>query len=296
MRESRPTAGYDADQRFFQALIDLRQAAVPCVLCTVVRTAGSTPRKRAARMLVTADGQWGTIGGGRIEKQVIDAAREILRRPEAALATTLRYHLTRELGMCCGGEMEVLVEPMIPAPYLVVCGGGHIAQALLPLVPPLGFVPILVEDLEELGNRERFPQAERIIDSFDPRDWKGIPLDERSYVVIVTRDHQVDQQLLEALLPHDLGYLGMIGSARKVKIFRQRLINKGASVERLDRVHAPIGLDIGAETPEEIAVSIVAELVRVRAERRKREGGAQAGSANRLAASCRLPPDEPEPT
>jgi xanthine dehydrogenase accessory factor len=247
-------------------------------------------------MLVTADSQCGTIGGGRIEKQVIDAAREILRRPEAALATTLRYHLTRELGMCCGGEMEVLVEPMIPAPYLVICGGGHIAQALLPLVPPLGFVPILVEDLEELGNRERFPQAERIIDSFDPRDWKGIPLDERSYVVIVTRDHQVDQQLLEALLPYDLGYLGMIGSARKVKIFRQRLINKGAAAERLDRVHAPIGLDIGAETPEEIAVSIVAELVLVRAERRKREGGAQAGSANRLAASCRLPPDEPEPT
>jgi xanthine dehydrogenase accessory factor len=296
VRESRPTVGYDADQRFFQTLIDLRQAAVPCVLCTVVRTAGSTPRKRAARMLVTADSQCGTIGGGRIEKQVIDAAREILRRPEAALATTLRYHLTRELGMCCGGEMEVLVEPMIPAPYLVICGGGHIAQALLPLVPPLGFVPILVEDLEELGNRERFPQAERIIDSFDPRDWKGIPLDERSYVVIVTRDHQVDQQLLEALLPYDLGYLGMIGSARKVKIFRQRLINKGASAERLDRVHAPIGLDIGAETPEEIAVSIVAELVRVRAERRKREGGAQAGSVNRLAASCRLPPDEPEPT
>ncbi len=88
----------------------------------------------------------------------------------------------------------------------------------------------------------------------------------------------------------------MIGSARKVKIFRQRLINKGAPVERLDRVHAPIGLDIGAETPEEIAVSIVAELVRVRAERRQRNGGTQAGSANRLAASCRLPPDEPEPT
>lgn len=294
-RESRPLASYDADQRFFQTLVDLRARDVPCVLCTVVRTAGSTPRKRAARMVVTPDGQHGTIGGGRIEKQVLDAARELLRRPEAALATTLRYHLTRELGMCCGGEMEVLLEPMIPAPYLIVCGGGHIAQALMPLIPPLGFVPILVEDLEELGNRERFPQAARIVDSFDPRDWAGIPLDERSYVVIVTRDHQVDQQLLEALLPYDLGYLGMIGSQRKVKVFRQRLINKGASVERLDRVYAPIGLDIGADTPEEIAVSIVAELLRVRAERRRREGGAESRSPSRLAASCRLPPEEPEP-
>ena len=88
-------------------------------------------------------------------------------------------------------------------------------------------MPILVEDLEDLGNRERFPQAARILDSFDPRDWQGIPLDERSYVVIVTRDHQVDQGLLEALLPYDLAYLGMIGSQRKVKVFRQRLINKG---------------------------------------------------------------------
>lgn len=286
---------YDAELRFFQALIELRQQAVPCVLCTVVRTAGSTPRKRAARMLVTASGQHGTIGGGRIEKQVSDAARELLRRPEAAQATTLRYHLTRELGMCCGGEMEVLLEPMIPAPYLLVCGGGHIAQALLPLIPPLGFIPILVEDLEELGSAARFPQAARILDSFDPRDWSGIPLDERSYVVIVTRDHQVDQALLEALLPYDLGYLGMIGSQRKVKVFRQRLINKGVSVERLNRVHAPIGLDIGADTPEEIAVSIVAELIRVRAERRRQQGGGAARPVSRLAASCQLPGEEPEP-
>ena len=292
-RGSRQAVSYDADLQFFERLVALRQQGVPCVLCTVVRTAGSTPRKRAARMLVTADSQCATIGGGRIEKQVIDAARALLQRPEAALATTLRYHLTRELGMCCGGEMEVLLEPMIPAPYLIVCGGGHIAQALMPLIPPLGFVPILVEDLEDLGNRERFPHAARILDSFDPRDWQGIPLDERSYVVIVTRDHQVDQGLLEALLPYDLAYLGMIGSQRKVKVFRQRLINKGLPVERLDRVYAPIGLDIGADTPEEIAVSIVAELLRVRAERRRASG--EAGGRSRLAGSCRLPPEESEP-
>ncbi len=288
------TAGPDADLLFWQQLVKLRQERRACVLCTVTRTAGSTPRKRAARMLVTAQEQWGTIGGGRVEKQVLDAARGMLNQGEAATATTLRYHLTRELGMCCGGEMEVLVEPMIPTPFLLVCGGGHIAQALVPLVGPLGFVPIVVEDLEELGNAQRFPQATRIIDSFDPRDWHDVPLDERSYVVIVTRDHQVDQQLLEALLPYDLAYLGMIGSERKVRMFRQRLTNKGAGPDRLERVHAPIGLDIGADTPEEIALAIAAELVQVRAQRRRADGTMPARS--RMAASCQLPVDEPEAT
>ena len=286
------TAGPDADLLFWQQLVKLRQERRACVLCTVVRTAGSTPRKRAARMLLTAQEQWGTIGGGRVEKQVLDAARGLLNQGEAATATTLRYHLTRELGMCCGGEMEVLVEPMIPAPFLLVCGGGHIAQALVPLVGPLGFVPIVVEDLEELGNAQRFPQAARIIDSFDPRDWHDVPLDERSYVVIVTRDHQVDQQLLEALLPYDLAYLGMIGSERKVRMFRQRLTNKGASPDRLERVHAPIGLEIFADTPEEIALAIAAELVQVRAQRRRADGTKPTRS--RMAASCQLPIDEPE--
>ena len=292
--QAQTTAGSDADLAFWQQLVRLRQQGLACVLCTVVRTAGSTPRKRAARMLVTAQGQWGTIGGGRVEKQVLDAARALLGQGEAAAATTLRYHLTRELGMCCGGEMEVLVEPMIPAPVLVVCGGGHIAQALVPLVGPLGFVPIVVDDLEELGNPQRFPQAARIIDSFDPRDWHDVPLDERSYVVIVTRDHQVDQQLLEALLPYDVAYLGMIGSERKVHMFRQRLLNKGASSARLDRVHAPIGLDIGADTPEEIALAIAAELVQVRAQRRRTDGTMPARS--RLAGSCQLPASDKEAT
>jgi xanthine dehydrogenase accessory factor len=249
--------------------VTLRAAGVPCALCTVLRTAGSTPRKSAARMLVTRSGELcGTIGGGRVEKEVFDAAKALLEQGEAATPQMLRYHLTRELGMCCGGEMEVFVEPMFPVPNLVVCGGGHIGKALVSLARPLGFVPILVEDLEELGNPERFPDAERIIDSFDIRDWKDVPLDERSYVVIVTRDHQQDQALLELLLPYDLAYLGLIGSQRKILMFRQRLINKGFSEERFNNIHAPIGLHIGAETPEEIAVAIAAELVQVRARRR----------------------------
>ena len=161
------------------------------------------------------------------------------------------------------------MEPICPDPVVVVCGGGHVGKALVPLLPALDFTPIVVEDLPELGSPERFPDAKQIIDSFDVRDWNGIPLDENTYVVIVTREHATDQAILEQLLPKDLAYVGMIGSQRKVLTFRQRLQNKGFSDEQIARIHAPIGLTIGAETPHEIALSIAAELTLVRSKRRK---------------------------
>lgn len=265
----------NALDQLFAEIVRLRQAEVPFVLCTVVRTAGSTPRKSAARMLVRSDGsQLGTIGGGRVEHEVLEAARALLQKGDGAQPALVRYHLTHELAMCCGGEMEVFVEPLFPEPFLVICGGGHVGQALCGLARPLGFVPILVEDLESLGSRERFPDAERILDSFEVRDWQAVPLDGRTYVVIVTRDHRTDQALVEQLIDRDLAYLGLIGSKRKVMVFTQRLINKGYSAERLARLHAPIGLAIGAETPAEIAVSIAAELVAARAARRKSSSAA----------------------
>lgn len=256
------------EAELFRELVRRSEAGEPVALCTVVRTAGSTPRKSAARLLVCADGStFGTIGGGRVEKAVTDEARALLGR-EGAAPVTLRYHLTRSLAMCCGGEMEVFVEPIQPDPIVVVCGGGHVGRALVPLLPALGFTPVLVEDLPELASRERFPEPTRILDSFDVRDWAGLPLDDRCYVVIVTREHAQDQALLEQLVGKPLAYLGLIGSQRKVRVFRQRLTNKGVPVEQLDRVRAPIGLQIGAQTPAEIALAIAAELVAVRASRR----------------------------
>src|SRR6185369_884666 len=134
----------------------LRQAKTPCVLATVVRTAGSTPRKSAARMVVTADGQVrGTIGGGRIEKEVTEAAVALLKEGTAARSRLLHYHLTHELAMCCGGEMDVFIEPMVPEPPLIVCGGGHVAHAVVPLARSVGFGPIVVEDLEEMTGEAR---------------------------------------------------------------------------------------------------------------------------------------------
>jgi xanthine dehydrogenase accessory factor len=245
----------------FSELVRLRQERRACALCTVVRTSGSTPRKAAARMLVTAEGQIvGTIGGGRVEKEVTDAAVELLA--QGGGARLLRYHLTHELAMCCGGEMEVFVEPLVPEPPLVICGSGHVAKALLPVVKSIGFAPVIVDDLEDLP-----PLDAKVIDSFDVRDW-DVPLGDGTWVVIVTRDHAQDQALLEQLVVKDLAYLGLIGSRRKIEMFKQRLEARGVERARLDRVHAPIGLDIGAQTPEEIAVSIAAELIQVRARRR----------------------------
>lgn len=253
----------------FAEIVRLRAHGTPCVLATVVRTAGSTPRKAAARMLVLADGTLvGTIGGGRVEKEVSDAAVALLAEGGAARPRLLRYHLTHELAMCCGGEMEVFVEPLIPEPPLVVCGGGHVAQALVPLARRCGFAPIVVEEAEEMATPARFPDAARFVDSFDVRDWKDVPLDGSAYVVIVTRDHAEDQKILEQLIGRELGYLGLIGSRRKIEMFKQRLEARGVDPARFARLRAPIGLDIGAETPEEIAVAIVAELIQVRAARR----------------------------
>jgi xanthine dehydrogenase accessory factor len=262
MLAGRPSDVFDELQR-------RRRAGEPCVLATVVRTAGSTPRKGAARMLVGAGGEVvGTIGGGRIEKEVVDACVALLGEGAAARPRLLRYHLTHELAMCCGGEMEVFVEPMVPEPPLVVCGAGHVARALVPLARSVGFAPYVVDEMEEYASAERFPDAVAIVDSFDPRDWSGFPLDDRTYVVIVTRDHALDQKLLEAVIDRDLGYLGLIGSRRKIEMFKQRLAAKGVDPARFARLHAPIGLDIGAQTPEEIAVAIVGELIQTRAARR----------------------------
>jgi xanthine dehydrogenase accessory factor len=127
---------------------------------------------------------------------------------------------------------------------------------------------VVVEDLEEMSQPERFPDAIGFIDSFDVADWKDLKLDDQTYVIVVTRDHAQDQKLLEQLIDRDLAYLGMIGSRRKVEMFRQRLEVRGHDMTRWAKLHAPIGLDIGAQSPEEIAVSIVGELIAVRARRR----------------------------
>lgn len=315
----------------FAAALRALDAGRGVAIATVIGAHGSTPRHLGARMAVAGDGeQWGTIGGGRIEQLVAEAAREVAG---GAAARVVRQHLVRDLAMCCGGAMEVVLtpaaasraaiadivapgavrtlltpldgEPLVaravaagdpPAHHAriadgalidrlgageraIVFGLGHVARNLGPLLAQLGFTVIVCDDGDTGATAVPPPWAARVIESFDAaeieRELGGFTRDDR--VLIVTRDHAIDQQLLERLLGIDsIGYLGMIGSRGKVGRFRKRLEAKGLldgpdGAARWARLRAPIGLDVGAETPEEIAVAIAAELIAVR---RRGEPGA----------------------
>jgi xanthine dehydrogenase accessory factor len=229
-------------------------------LATVVRTKGSTPQQPGARMLILADGtQIGTVGGGALEHSVLEACRACLRTGRAEL---LARDLARDLGMCCGGRMEVFVEPIEGRPRLIVFGAGHVAQPTATLANTLGFRVTVVDEREELNDEVRFPDAVRIHST--PRDARNLLAPtEHDWLLVTTHDHHLDEEALEtyASLPHR--YLGLIGSRRKVLNLLARIEERSGSIP-LERVYAPVGLDLGAVSPEEIAVSIAAELVALR--------------------------------
>jgi xanthine dehydrogenase accessory factor len=231
------------------------------VMATVIDTRGFTPRKGGARMLISAEGEtWGTVGGGAIEQEVLERARVLLA---GEASTLVKRHLTQELGMCCGGEMSVFLEVIAPAPELLVFGAGYIAQPLAALAAGCGFTVTVVDERVEWATDERFPDA---------RLHRGAPEDFAQawqtrgdeFAVVVTHDHALDQRVVQALLGRPLRFLGMIGSVPKQRKFALRLKARGFSAEQIARLHTPLGLEIGAQTPEEIAVSVVAQLVAVR--------------------------------
>lgn len=264
----------------WERLVALRHDRVPCVLCIVVAARGSSPRKAGARMLVLDDGTTlGTIGGGAIEQRVIEQALELLAC--GGPATTVEHHLTQELGMCCGGSMEVYLEPQRYAPHLLVFGAGHVAAPLVDMAALAGFAVTVIDARPEWAHEQRFPRAHKVLcDELDPalealdvlRSDPG-----EVYALVLTHDHALDQTIVERLLPLRLRYLGAIGSLRKRERFRQRLAALGHDDATLERLRIPIGLDLGAVSPEEIAVSVVAELVQVR---RGRDGESAAPMAS----------------
>jgi xanthine dehydrogenase accessory factor len=229
-------------------------------LVFVTDIGGSTPRSTGARMAVLDDGTTvGTIGGGEVEHRVIALALDCIAsgRPGRFDA-----HLTRDLGMCCGGRMTVHVDPLLPSPSLVVFGAGHVAHAFVPMAAALGFTVTVVDDRDELNTADRFPTARH---HGDPRRFAdGLPDDPDRHVLIVTHDHALDLDLCRTLLPREHAWVGMIGSRAKVSKFRVRLRAAGLTDPQLERLQAPVGLDLGAETPAEIAVAIAAQLVQHR--------------------------------
>ena len=211
-------------------------------------------------MLVYADGQIvGTIGGGAIEHRVIEAAVQAIRRGRPVRFSA---DLTRDLGMCCGGQMEVYIEPLPTRPRAVVFGAGHVAHATVPLLHALDFDVTVVDERDEWNTEERFPSATRELG--DPRSLARAEAGGAdAYFLVVTHDHKLDQDLVETLLPRSFAWLGMIGSRAKVARFLRRYQAAGMDPALFRRLSAPVGLDLGAETPAEIGVAIAAEVVRV---------------------------------
>jgi xanthine dehydrogenase accessory factor len=243
-----------------RALVAIVETGGRGALATVVRTGGSTPQIAGARLLLQPDGSLlGTVGGGAIEHAVIEALRACVRtgRPEL-----MARDLARDLGMCCGGRMEIFVEPIEGAPRLVVVGAGHVGAAVARFARDVGFRVVVVDDREELNDEAHVPGAERVL--LGPRESVSVVRPtEHDHVLVTTHDHRLDEEALDAYARAPHRYVGLIGSQRKILRILARMDRRGP-LPPLDRVYAPVGLDLGAVTPAEIAIAIVAELVALR--------------------------------
>ena len=254
------------NQEVFAALADALQRGDEVALVTITASTGSTPQRVGAKMLVFADGRTvGTIGGGCYENDAFWKAREAIK---ARKPLTVKYDLNddfaEEAGLVCGGQMDVFIEPVEPAPDVYVFGAGHVGCSLVRMAHEAGFRVHVIDDREKFASAERFPEGVDVIVDEIPAWVAAHPLPPTSYAVIVTRGHRHDLDALRALVARPMRYVGLIGSRAKVKRIFDALVEDQTPSAALARVHAPIGLDIGAVTPQEIAVSILAELIAIK--------------------------------
>ena len=254
------------NQEVFKALNEALEKGEEVALVTIVSSTGSTPQRVGAKMLVYSDGRTiGTIGGGCYENEAFWKAREAIktRKPQ-----TVRYELNddfaQETGLVCGGQMEVFIEPVESAPEVWVFGAGHVGYFVARFAHEVGFKVHVVDDREKFASTDRFGDGIDVVVEEIPTFIDAHPLPPTSYAVIVTRGHRHDLETLRALMAQNLRYVGLIGSRAKVKRIYDMLREEGVSPDALRKVHAPIGLDIGAISPQEIAVSILAELIAVK--------------------------------
>ena len=252
----------------YAEIVRLRAEGRKGALATIINVRGSIPAFETAKMLVRDDGSIvGTIGGGCVEAEVWQAAKEVMQTEKPR---TLTFNLNQDpkydTGLVCGGTLEIYVEPVTPIPQLYLFGAGHVAQAIYKVARIAGFDIIIVDDRDSYANRDRFPEAKDIYAEDYERVCSQLAPTDQSFIVIVTRGHADDMRILRWMLQHDVPcrYLGMIGSERKFLAIGKELEAEGMSPEKMLRVMSPVGLDIGANTPEEIAVSVVAEMIAVR--------------------------------
>lgn len=248
--------------RVYKAIGDALKEGRIAAVCTVVETRGSTPRKVGSRMLVRHDGAIvGSIGGGALEKQVIADALGVIARRTPEL---FKHDLLHQHNMCCGGGVHIYIEPVGHQPRLFIFGAGHTGQALARYALDAGFEPFVIDDRPEWIAMVDHPGVSRMpLGHLEAL--RAIPFDERTYIAIMTYDHATDREILAHCVTRPFAYLGMMGSRRKVEMARKNFGAAGvADANALDRVDMPIGIDIGAHTPEEIAISIIARLIQVK--------------------------------
>ena len=249
----------------FEEIVRMRRAGQRGALATIVHTNGSIPSFESSRMLVREDGSTaGTVGGGCVEADVWAAAKEVMEKESPKkLVFHLNNEATYDNGLICGGTVEVFVEPILPQPIVYLFGGGHVSTAVAKAAYLAGFGIGVIDDREAFANKQRFAMAQEIYTTYEDAFEKLRP-NSSSYLVIVTRGHKEDMRVLAWAVRTEARYVGMIGSKRKVLSVYKALEKEGYRMEEFDRVFAPMGLEIGALSPEEIAISIVAELVAVR--------------------------------
>ena len=236
-------------------------------LITIVETKGSTPREVGAKMVVGKDGLIaGTIGGGITEAKVIEEAKQAMKEGKGRF---LVYHLTKEAaaldeGAICGGDMKIFIDVLQPKEEVLIFGAGHIAVYVSKLAKTVGFKVTIIDDRKEFANQDKFPEADEIIAEETEKALTHLKVTPSTYIIILTRGHLKDEEVLGSVIRSNATYIGMIGSRKKNATVFQHLEEQGISQDELAKVHAPIGIGINAQTPEEIAISIIAEIIQVR--------------------------------
>jgi xanthine dehydrogenase accessory factor len=250
----------------YDEIVRLRKLGQKCALATIVQVNGSIPSYQSAKLLVREDGSMmGTIGGGCVEAEVWTAARDVIDTEKPRhLTFSLGQDAAYDNGLICGGQLNIFVEPVIPQPRAFIFGGGHVSKSISKIANLAGFATVIVDDREAFANRERFPEAEETYAEEYEAVFEKLPVTSTSYLIIVTRGHRDDMRVLRWAVNTPARYISMIGSKRKTISVVHELEKEGFPRELFEKVFAPMGLEIGAETPEEIAISVVAEMIAVR--------------------------------
>jgi len=250
----------------FDELIHLRKSGQKCALATIVQVRGSIPSFESAKLLVREDGSMvGTIGGGCVEAEVWNAAREVIATNKPRhMSFSLGQDAAYDNGLICGGQLDVFVECITPQPSAIIFGGGHISKSLAKVLDLAGFRVSVADNRETYSNRERFPEAAEVHAEEYEDLYPKLSVTESTFIVIVTRGHRDDMRVLRWAVTTPARYISMIGSKRKVIAVIRELEKDGFSAESFDRIYAPMGFEIGAVSPEEIAISVAAEMIAMR--------------------------------